>query len=137
MNKKALEVQNWLNPNQQATRIADYWVSWNNLREKQRERWREIDAYIHATSTLDLMEHSAWDHTTHIPIVAEIFEDLVAIMNDTVIPHEDWLGWRPFDSTANSKQKRDKVLAYIRNRHELNGFNSTMNELLSDYYPLW
>ena len=133
MNKKALEVQNWLSPNQQATRIADYWVSWNNAREKQRERWREIDAYIHATSTQDLMEQSAWDHTTHIPIAAEIFEDLVAIMNDTVIPHEDWLGWRPFDSTANSKQKRDKVLAYIRNRHELNGFNTTMNELLSDF----
>lgn len=133
MNKKALEVQSWLSPQQQAVKIADYWSSWNNLRERQRERWREIDSYIHATSTQDLMEQSAWDHTTHIPIVAEIYEDLVAIMNDTVIPHEDWLGWRPYDRSANSAQKRTAVLSYIKNRHELNGFNSTINHLLSDF----
>ena len=133
MNKKALEVQSWLSPHQQAVKIADYWSSWNNLRERQRERWREIDSYIHATSTQDLMEQSAWDHTTHIPIVAEIYEDLVAIMNDTVIPHEDWLGWRPYDRSANSAQKRTAVLSYIKNRHELNGFNSTINHLLSDF----
>jgi hypothetical protein len=133
MNKKALEVQSWLSPHQQAVKIADYWSSWNNLRERQRERWREIDSYIHATSTQDLMEQSAWDHTTHIPIVAEIYEDLVAIMNDTVIPHEDWLGWRPYDRSANSTQKRTAVLSYIKNRHELNGFNSTINHLLSDF----
>lgn len=133
MSKKALEVQDWLSPESRAEKISMYWSTWNNAREKQRERWREIDLYIHATSTQDLMDQQAWDHTTHIPIVAEIFEDLVAIMSDTVIPHDDWLGWRPFDRTAIHSNKRDKVLAYIRNRHELNGFNQTMQNLLSDY----
>lgn len=133
MSNKTVAVREWLSPEQKATKIAAQWTSWNTLRQGQRERWREIDAYIHATSTNDLMDQPAWDHTTHIPVVAEIYEDLVAIMNDTVIPHEDWLGWRPYDREANNKQKRNKVLAYIRNRHELNGFNDTINELLSDY----
>jgi hypothetical protein len=79
------------------------------------------------------MEHPAWDHTTHIPVVAEIFEDLIAIMADTVIPHEDWLSWRPYTRQAAQEEKRKKVLAYIRNRHELNGFNKTIMDLLADY----
>ena len=133
MNQKALEIQQWLSPKSLASSIAGYWTEWNQLREKARTRWREIDSYIHATSTEDTMEGQAWDHTTHIPIVAEIYEDLCAIMADTVIPHEDWLSWRPYDRSAASEEKRSKVLAYVRNRHELNGFNKTVQDLLADY----
>jgi len=133
MNRKTLEVEQWLSPHTKATSIAEQQLEWYSLSEEARKRWREIDAYIHATSTQDIMDGSAWDHTTHIPVVAEIFEDLVAIMADTVIPHEDWLAWRPMDNKAATKEKREKVLAYLRNRHELNGFNKTMMDLLSDY----
>lgn len=133
MNKKSLEIQDWFSPHSKAQVVTHHWTEWNMAREKARERWREIDAYIHATTTQDLMDNPAWDHTTHIPIVAEIYEDLTAIMADTVIPHEDWLGWRPYDRASNNAEKRNKVLAYIRNRHELNGFNKTVLQLLSDY----
>jgi hypothetical protein len=121
----------WGEPDWKATEVVGRYQSWQSHRESAMSQWEEIEAYLYATDTTQL--NDAFDHTTHLPILSEIKEDLEAIMYSTVLPHDDWLGWRPFDLEAATLEKRDKAVAYINNRHNLNGFRHTMRKLIHDY----
>ena len=127
----SLTVYSWGEPEAIASEITGDYQEWQSYKEPAMGHWEEIEAYLYATDTTDL--NDAFDHTTHIPILSEIKEDLEAILYSTVLPHDDWLGWRPQDLSAATLAKRDKALAYINNRNNLNGFRHTMRKLIHDY----
>lgn len=114
-----------------AARISEQWTSWQSKREVNRAKWEEIESYLFATDTLSL-NSGMHDHTTHIPITAEFKEELESLIFSAVYPGEDFLGWRPYDTQAASRSKREKILAYIKNRHALNGFDKTLRKLVQD-----
>lgn len=123
---------NWASPNSIATHISMLYDQWQGYRTVNRDKWTEIESYLFATDTTSLEGGKAHDHTTHIPIVAEIKEELEAIMYSTILPHEDFLSWRPYTVEAAAKDVRYKVLAYLRNRHSLNDFEKTFRKLIQD-----
>jgi hypothetical protein len=127
----SLNLFHWGEPDWKATEITGKYTEWQSYKEPAMGQWEEVEAYLYATDTTRL--NDAFDHTTHIPVLAEIKEDLEAILYSTVLPHDDWLGWRPFDLDAATLDKRDKSLAYINNRNNLNGFRHTMRKLIHDY----
>ncbi|CAH9015458.1 coil containing protein [Vibrio phage 275E43-1] len=127
----SISFYDWGEPDWKATEIAGKYQEWQSYKEPAMNNWEEIEAYLYATDTTSL--NDAFDHTTHIPILAEIKEDLEAILYSTILPHDDWLGWRPYDLGAATLEKRDKALAYINNRNNLNGFRHTMRNLIHDY----
>lgn len=114
-----------------ASTVVYQYEKWQGFKDTAMSQWEEIEAYLYATDTTSL--NDAFDHTTHIPVLAEIKEDLEAIMYSTILPHQDWLGWRPDDFEAATIDKRDKALAYINNRHNLNGFRRTVRKLVHDF----
>lgn len=116
-----------------AAGIASYWHEWNSARVPALNRWAETDKYIHATDTAGLEGGENFDHSTHIPIVSELYEDLVAIVYSTMFPHEDWLGWKAFDSKALNKDTRQKILSFIKQAHALSGFNKMMRKIIEDF----
>lgn len=118
---------------QVASKIASMWHEWNGARSKALKTWEEIDRYIHATDTTALDGGNNFTHTVMIPVVSEIHEDLQSIMYSTVFPHNDWLGWKPYDKDAASSMKRKKVLNYLKHIHLLNGFKETFRALIDDY----
>ena len=115
-----------------ASRISEQWFSYQSKRSVNRKKWEEIESYLYATDTTSLNAAGSYDHTTHIPVVAELKEELESLIYSTVLPHEDFLGWRPYDTQASSRTKREKILAYIKNRHALNGFEGTLRKLVQD-----
>lgn len=112
--------------------IAQCWHSWNSQRTPVMELWSEIDAYLHATDTSSLQGGDHFDHKTHLPIVSELHEDLVAIVYSTLFPHEDWLGWKGFEVNTITQSMRNKMLSYIKQVHALNGFSKVMRQIVDD-----
>ena len=112
--------------------IASYWEEWNSSRTTAMALWSEIDNYLLATDTSMLEGGDNFDHKTHLPILSELHEDLLAIVYSTMFPHEDWLGWKGFEINAITKQLRGKVQSYIKQCHALNGFNIQMRKVIDD-----
>ena len=123
---------NWARPNSVATYVSGLYDSYQSYRTMNRSKWEELESYLFATDTTSLKGGSAHDHTTHIPVIADLKEELEAIMYAAVLPHDDFLHWTPFTLDAAAKQVRTKVKAYIKNRHSLNGFDKTFRKLLQD-----
>jgi len=112
--------------------ISSYWREWNSARTTATELWAEIDNYLLATDTSMLEGGDNFDHKTHLPILSELHEDLLAIVYSTMFPHEDWLGWKGFEINAITKQLRGKVLSYIKQCHSLSGLNVQMRKIIDD-----
>jgi hypothetical protein len=123
---------NYEDKNALASGIAYHWEKWNSSRVQAMELWSEIDAYLHATDTSMLEGGSNFDHKTHLPILSELHEDLIAIVYSTVFPHDDWLSWKGFEINAITKTLRQKVLSYIKQCHTMSGFNQQMRKVVDD-----
>tara|TARA_R100000541_G_scaffold58548_1_gene69946 strand:- start:2524 stop:4278 length:1755 start_codon:yes stop_codon:yes gene_type:complete len=112
--------------------LAGKWHEWNSARTQAMELWSEIDSYLHATDTSMLEGGDSFDHKTHLPVLSELHEDLLAIVYSTMFPHDDWLGWKGFDINAITKAVRSKVLSYVKQCHSLNGFSQEMRKAVDD-----
>ena len=129
---KTVTFDNWASPDSKASHIAGKYMEWQSYKSEAMERWKETEAYIYATDTTSLPGGDVFDHTTHVPIVHELRDELISIMFSTILPNEDFLGWIPFDKESSTQDKRRKALAYIKNRHALNGFRKTIDKLITD-----
>jgi len=130
---QSVTIQDYSSSTITASAIANLWFEWNNYRVNARNLWGEIDSYIHATDTQNFVGSGSFDHSTHIPVVSEIHEDLLAILYSTILPHEDWLGWRGHAFDIELKTKRKKLLTYIKQVNRENNFRLTMRQIIDDF----
>lgn len=122
----------YTNTDATAGAIAAYWHQWNSHRTNAMELWAEIDTYLLATDTSMLEGGDNFAHKTHLPILSELHEDLLAIVYSTMFPHDDWLNWQGFDVNSITKELRKKVLSYIKRCHGLSGFSVEMRKIIDD-----
>ena len=62
-----------------ATEITRQWEVWNGGRAEWRSRVEENKKYVYATSTNETTNiQNAHNHTTHIPKIAQISDNLIA-----------------------------------------------------------
>lgn len=122
----------WAKPNVIAAHISSKYDVFQSYREENRSKWEEIESYLFATDTTTLLGGNKFDHTTHIPMVAQLKEELEAIMYAAVLPHEDFLAWKPYSADAQKLSVRKAVMSYIRNRHSMNGFEKVFRKLIQD-----
>lgn len=121
-------------PEDIAAFVTTLWTQWDGRRDNVISRWREIEAYRYATDTNSLPNaKGAFTHTTHVPELAHIAQDLEAILLQVVMPHEDWFTFEPMDSQAARKEQRKAIVSYLKNRHALNGMRKVVEKLRSDY----
>lgn len=117
-----------------ATEIAGLWNTWNGARSEWRARVEENKKYVYATSTKETTNvvnpHS---HSTHIPKISQIFDNLSANYTSALFPHEDWLKFQGHDPQAEQFDKKQAVLAYIQTKHRLNGFENVMQQIVNDW----
>lgn len=119
---------------QKASLVLEQYERWDSDKAGATSKWEEIEAYKYATDTHnEKMGMNAFDHTTHIPVVAPIAQDLEAIIGQVVMPHEDWFNFKPQDRASAKKETKQKVLAFLKNRHKVSGLKSVMRNLISDY----
>jgi hypothetical protein len=117
-----------------ATEIAGLWNTWNGARSEWRARVEENKKYVYATSTRETTNVvNAHAHSTHIPKVAQIFDNLSANYMSALFPHEDWLKFQGHDPQAEAFDKKQAVLAYIQTKHRMNGFENEVQKLINDW----
>ena len=91
--------------------ITRKWDEWDGYRDPILSRWKEIEAYRYATDISELPNvSSSFTHSTHLPVVASIAQDLEAILMQVVMPHTDYF---TFDESGLSPVARDVRLAII------------------------
>lgn len=117
-----------------ATEIAGLWETWNGARQEWRARVEENKKYVYATSTTETTNvANPHNHSTHIPKISQIFDNLSANYMSALFPHEDWLKFEGFDPQAEAFDKKQAVLAYINTKHRLNGFQNEVQKLVNDW----
>ena len=114
---------------EKADTIIQTWTRWDASKALAIKKWREVEAYRYATDTSSLPSGSAFTHSTHMPVVSAIAQDLEAILKQVVLPHEDWFTFEPMDSQAARQEQRKTIVSYLKNRHALNGFENVVDTL--------
>jgi len=117
---------------EKADTIITTFTKWDSSKQPAIEKWREVESYRYATDTSSLPSGSAFTHSTHMPVVSAIAQDLEAILMQVVMPHEDWFTFEPSDAEAARAVQRKTIVSYLKNRHALNGYTGTVDKLRSD-----
>ena len=122
--------------------IANTWMEWNGARVSAKERWKETQQYVYATSTRETNnanvggfdeEDEGWGHSTHVPKITQIFDNLTANYMSSLMPHEEWFKFIGEDEDSVNLQKRRTVESYLRTKHRLNGFRTEVQRLVNDW----
>ena len=117
-----------------ATEIATNWTVWNGARADWRSRVEEVKKYRNATSTKETTNiQNNHSHSTHIPKLTQIADNLSANYMSALFPHDDWLKFEGHDEQSERFDKRQAVLAYINTKNKLNKFRQVIQQLIDDW----
>ena len=121
-------------PHVLATQIGNQWEGWDSARSGWKERYKEVLEYVYATDTTTTTNNSnPWSHTTHIPKLTQIYDNLGSQYHEALFGSDDWMDWLAAAPGAGIMEKRKAILAYLRTKHEQSGFVSQMDELIDDW----
>lgn len=120
--------------NEVAKEIVNNWTMWKAARSEAEQRWREVQKYLYATSTKETTNNqNPHDHTTHIPKIAQISDNLHANYMAALFPNDDWLAYIGEDDESETFDKKEIVLSYIQNKHRQNHFTSKVETCVDDW----
>lgn len=117
-----------------ATEIVRNWETWNGGRSEWRSRVEENKKYVYATSTNETTNiQNPHSHTTHVPKIAQIADNLLANYLSALFPHDDWLKFEGADEESEEFDKKQAVLAYVNTKNKLNKFRAVIQQILTDW----
>ena len=128
------EVKQTLNRDALAAEIGRMWDKWNDARKPWLASKRELREYLFATDTKGTSNSKlSWKNSTVTPKLTQIRDNLHANYMAALFPSDDWLIWEGADKDAVSKEKRQIIEAYMRNKTKASGFQITVSQLIYDY----
>lgn len=117
-----------------ATEITNNWNHWNGARQAWRSRVEENKKYVLATSTKETTNvQNDHMHSTHVPKIAQISDNLMANYMSALFPHDDWLRFEGASEESEAFDKKKAVMAYLNTKNKLNNFRNTIQELVNDW----
>lgn len=123
-----------LEPHALATNIADMWERWDAGRNKWKDRVAEVVQYVYATSTQETTNKSnPWSHSTHIPKLTQIHDNLGANYADALFGGRQWFDFDPANEAATDRELRNKVVAFLRTKHDLSDTVLELRKCLNDW----
>lgn len=129
---ESIEIEGILGvPSMLATEISDSWSRWKTDKKVFEDRIAENIAHVYATSTRETENAGSWDNSTTQPKLAHIYDNLKANYMDGLMPHNEWLN---LESEENlSRERKNKILSYLRTKHRLRNLRGRVDELLDDW----
>lgn len=119
---------------QLADQVSRQWDRWDAGRAGWKQKYREVQEYVYATSTETTTNADLpWSHTTHIPKLTQIYDNLGSQYADALFGSDDWMDFIAANESATLMKRRTAVIAYLRTKHEQSDFYQTMNKLLDDF----
>lgn len=131
---RTISLEEIIQPNVLAVRIAGRYTEWNNLRDTWRQEKRELRNYIFQTSTEDTTNKKLpWKNSTSTPKICQIRDNLHANYMAALFPNENWLTWQGGDEDAEEEEKRQVIEEYMRNKTEASNFRAEVSRLVYDW----
>ena len=123
-----------------ATEVSRNWDVWKRARSVQEARINETKQFVYATSTKETsnngkggVDGDGFDHSTHLPKLTQIADNLSAHYKRSLFGSRDWLEIDSHDEDAASAKKRTAVLTYLKVKHEASGFVNRMQRIIDDW----
>lgn len=130
---ESIEVESILgSPDYLAAKISEQWQTWKQDKAPFEARIAENIKYVYATSTKETENaQNDWDHSTHVPKLAHIYDTLKANYLDGLMPHKDWLNIQ--SEGGLHRDQKLKILAYLKTKHRLRNLRGKVETLLDDW----
>lgn len=122
--------------------LANKWSQWNGARSIALDRWKEVTNYLYATSTRETPngnsggfeeDEDSWTHSTHVPKLTQIYDNLVANYTSAVFPKEEFFDFIGQDEASTNKDKRKVAKSYLKSKHRLNKIKRELASCISDF----
>lgn len=119
---------------QTASEIASLWTEWDSAREVWKKRVAETKAYVFATSTRETTNvKNPWSHSTNLGAITNIYDNLRANYLMGLMPNSDWLRFEGEDRESVTLQKRRTIESYLKTKHRIDNFSTTVGKLIDDW----
>ena len=126
-----------MEPDRLASKISDYWITNDNLRQQWKVEKDEVRRYVFATDTTKTSNSVLpWKNKTTVPKLCNIRDNLYSNYSATIFPQRKWLIWEANEKDANSVQKRNAILNYMTWAIEQPEFKHEIDKLILDYIDL-
>lgn len=126
---------------QLARDVAEDWTRWRNDMQEFMDRAQELKEQRYATSTRETSNAnkggggSGWGHSTHLPKIAQIGDNLSSQYKRALFSNRNWLRLEagqeedlPVDA-----ESRARVEGYLETKHRLDKFVNKMVKLIDDW----
>lgn len=131
---KVAELRGLLAPQTMADWVTNLWETYSNQRMETIARWSEVNKYITATDTTTTSNKSLpWTHTTTLPKLTQIRDNLHANYISSLFPNDKWLTWLAYTPEAAKRSTAEVITAYMENKTREGNFRNTISSLLYDY----
>lgn len=141
---QSIEV-NALAPENMATEICSLYETWRDLRSRVEDRWLEVRQYLYATSTQETSNFGVggfssdpdarrgWSHSTHIPKLTQISDNLAANYMMAMFSKPKWVEWYGNDKESVNKRKREIAQAYVLTKARMSNFRNEIQKCIDDW----
>lgn len=131
---RAVDFIDVMKPQGLAEQVSDLWLKWDAGRSVWKSRYAEVLQYIYATSTRETSnDQNPWSHSTHIPKLAQIHDNLGANYASALFGQRDWFQFDPGDEKAQDIKLRRAIEAYIDTKHRTADALSVFRAVLNDW----
>lgn len=117
-----------------ASHISDLYSVWHTAREGWRKEHAELIEYVYATDTRKTANRTnPWSHSTTLPKLTQIHDNLGTQYKDAVIGRPDWFTFQPGSTDDDTARKRKAVVSYLKTKHKYSGFSKAVAKMLQDW----
>lgn len=134
MTGKVLDLESVISPDLLATRITEYFIKWDALRNVKKVDWEEVRRYVYATDTTQTTNNQLpWKNKTTVPKLCQIRDNLYSNYTATLFPQRKWLVWEANEQDADSVAKRDAITNYMAWVISQSSFKHEIDKVILDY----
>lgn len=117
-----------------AIQIGLRFQQYDSARQEWKDQKKELRNYIVATDTKKTANSKLpWRHTTTIPKLTQIRDNLHAQYMSALFPNDEWLRWEAYTKDGLNKEKKTAIEYYMRAKLRRTNFKSVVSTLLYDY----
>ena len=132
--KAVVELQGLISPDSASAWISNLWTQWDQARANKVAEWSEVEKYVFATDTTTTSNKTLpWTHSTTIPKLTQIRDNLHSNYISSLFPNDKWLTWVAHDEEAAKKETAETLQAYMENKTREGGFRDVISQLVYDY----
>lgn len=131
---RGLVLDDILQPDRIASQIALQFQNWDMLRQNWLNEKRDLRNYLFATDTTSTQNAILpWKNSTTVPKLTQIRDNLKANYMAALFPNDRTVKWEGDDESAEAKDKREAIEAYMLNKMRQSGFRTTVGQIIDDY----